>query len=174
MKKLRSIISSGIIIILVVLIGCGFYLLLVRSITGNKHPTIFGNLLAVVYSGSMSGTFEVNDIVVIRSQNGYKTGDVICFEEGDSLVTHRIVGEIPEGYITKGDANNTEDIGTVVSESVIGTVIFVIPKIGAVQQFLKSLPGLITSMVIVIIIFFLPEVTRRWKSDIQCGKGGQV
>jgi len=168
MKKLENILSTGIIILLLVLIGCNCYLLLVRSFTANKNPTIFGNLLAVVYSGSMSGTFEVNDIVVIRSQNSYGTGDIICFKEGDSLVTHRIVEETQEGYITKGDANNTVDIGAVALESIVGAVVFVIPKAGNVQQFIMSLPGLLVLMAAVIIIFFLPE----WREK-RSRKGGQ-
>jgi len=157
MKKLGNILSTGIIVLLLVLIGCNCYLLVVRSFTANKHPTIFGNLLAVVYSGSMSGTLEVDDIVVIRPRNSYGTGDIICFKEGDSLVTHRIVEETQEGYITKGDANNAVDVGTVAFGSIVGAVVFVIPKAGAVQQFIMSLPGLLGLMAAVLIIFFLPE-----------------
>lgn len=168
MKRLANILSTGIIILLLIIIGCNFYLLLARNLTANKHPTIFGNLLAVVYSGSMSGTFEVNDIIIVHPKESYSTGDIICFEEGESLVTHRIVEETPEGFVTKGDANNAEDIGKVAQDSVIGTVVFVIPKVGAAQQFVMSLPGLLVLMAVVIIIFFLPE---WWEKRSR--KGGQ-
>ena len=38
-----------------------------------------------------------------------KKGDIITFHNGDTVVTHRVVKKEKDIFITKGDANKTED-----------------------------------------------------------------
>ena len=67
-------------------------------------------------------------------------GDIIAYHSGDSVVTHRVVekniflGE----FITKGDANNTEDLLTISYEKLIGRVEYHVPVLGEVTALLAS------------------------------------
>lgn len=81
----------------------------------------------IVESGSMSPTLVINDFVVVKSQEKYKQGDVITFydDEFGGYVTHRIIQvNENEKFITKGDANNVQDKKMVISNQIIGKVIF--------------------------------------------------
>lgn len=69
----------------------------------------------------MSPLFDEEDLILVKNTPdsvSYSVGDVICFHSGDIYVTHRI-SEITADdsgdtvYITKGDANNTPDQGSV-------------------------------------------------------------
>lgn len=78
-------------------------------------------------SDSMSPAIESGDLYFVDKAGTVHTGDVITFETKDGLVTHRVVGENSDGYVTKGDANPSTDQEAgrpVVSrESVMGTVV---------------------------------------------------
>ena len=115
------------------------YILASRKLFGVKAPTFLGFSSAVVLTGSMSGTIEPGDMILSHRQKDYEVGDIITFADGSSTVTHRIIEILPEGYRTKGDANNAPDGGDPVKkEAVVGKVILVIPKIGRVIRFVQT------------------------------------
>ncbi|MYL68635.1 signal peptidase I [Halorubrum distributum] len=69
-------------------------------------------LLGYVTSGSISPTLEAGDgfvAVPATMSDDIELGDVIVFDaielQGGGLTTHRVVGIIDEGYITRGDNN---------------------------------------------------------------------
>lgn len=67
-------------------------------------------------------------------------GDVIAFSSDESVVVHRVVeNHIVEGEIlTKGDANEKEDILPVPYQSVVGRVERHIPHLGQLMLLLGS------------------------------------
>ncbi|MBR3229952.1 MAG: signal peptidase I [Bacilli bacterium] len=117
---------------------------------------IFGFRFYTVLSGSMENTINVYDIVVCRkvSKNEIRVKDIISFSEGDKVVTHRVV-KIDDGYVTKGDNNNTVDNAKVHFKDVNGKVLFIIPKAGRIILFLKSKWGLAFLFSILFIIYFI-------------------
>jgi len=127
---------------LALILGCNLYILAARSLTGNPQPDVFGWSSAVVVSGSMSGSIEIHDMVIVRRADAYAPGDVISFRSGSAVVTHRILRQTEEGYITKGDANNVPDTAPVPTDAVIGKVVLVIPGIGKLIEILRSPLGL--------------------------------
>jgi len=73
-------------------------------------------LLGYVATDSMEPTIEAGDgfVAVPAALAGdVEEGDVVVFEartlHGGGLTTHRVVGETPEGYVTRGDANPFAD-----------------------------------------------------------------
>jgi len=112
-----------------------------------KYP-LFGAY--VIVSPSMVPTINVGDGIVIKrsSNDELKIGDIITFSSKDIrysglTVTHRIVKKQKTKtgdfvYRTKGDHNNMEDPSSVSFDNIYGKVIFKIPKIGYVQQFLSK------------------------------------
>ena len=86
---------------------------------------------AIVVSGSMEPEIHTGSLVFIdMKKTEAEVGDIIAFEKGSIFVTHRIEKITEEGYITKGDANKTADMGVVTDDAVIGTALFSIPYVG--------------------------------------------
>lgn len=62
------------------------------------------------------------------------TGDIIAFEGGDSVIMHRVQeNKVVEGsFVTKGDANDSEDLAEVPYDRLIGIVVRHIPILGQI------------------------------------------
>lgn len=100
------------------LLTLGSELLLVVFVVSLLAGQVLGQpvLLSYVETGSMEPTMEPGDgfIAVPAAIAGEPDeGDVVTFEaeelNGGGLTTHRIVGETPQGYVTRGDANPFTD-----------------------------------------------------------------
>lgn len=95
--------------------------------------------------------FSTNDIVIIQKTNSYEVGDIITYNyENKYLVTHRIVKKENNGFITKGDNNNSEDIENIKVENVKGKVISIIKN-----KYLKNM------IIIVLIIIILLKILKK-------------
>ncbi|MGE4284095.1 MAG: signal peptidase I [Clostridia bacterium] len=131
-------------IILLVVLG-------ISSQINGGTPTVLGNQLMVVLSGSMAPTFNTGSIVGVKSVpfEEIKVEDIVTFKDIDGkTVTHRVV-EIAEGrLVTKGDANDGIDATPVTSERVIGKVKMWVPYAGYFVQFAKSKTGLLVFLVV--------------------------
>ena len=102
-----------------------------------------------VLSGSMAPTFCRGDAVVVKKLTPHEKddlvkGDVIQFVSGSKFVVHRIARVTNDQYgnrvfITRGDANNANDVGQVEYDDVIGEVSFIIPYIGYPSVWLSGM-----------------------------------
>ena len=91
----------------------------------NKIPIKY----LVIKSNSMSPTLYVDDIIIIKRVKQYRVGDIITYNyKNEGLITHRIIEEKNNEFITKGDNNNSPDNESINIESVEGKVIFIINK----------------------------------------------
>lgn len=103
--------------------------------------------LAYVETGSMEPVIGAGDLFLIHESDSYAEGDIITFYsmEQDDFVTHRIVDEESDGYITQGDANERTDQYNgdppIRHEHIIGGVFTInnqpvtVPQAGFVSQF---------------------------------------
>lgn len=100
---------------------------------------------AVVMSGSMEPTLPVGSVIVIDTEDAgnVKIGEPIAFYTGGAYVTHRIVDDTEQGFITKGDANDSVDPWVVDRNKVDGKVVFAIPYIGYIFKTISSRRGLL-------------------------------
>lgn len=97
-----------------------------------------GNVrLLTVLSGSMEPAIHTGSVVAIKPAAEYGVGDIITFGEISKTkvpTTHRIKDiKIVDGqtlYITKGDANNGEDLEPVSKKMIAGKVFFTVPFLG--------------------------------------------
>lgn len=117
----------------------------------------------LVQSGSMEPSIMIGDIVIAKQQNDYGKNDVVTFLNREQrVVTHRIIEVLEDvnriKFITKGDANRSEDEDQITSDQIIGKVVFVIPKLGFFVSFAKSLPGLIILVIIPSIILVVNQI----------------
>jgi signal peptidase len=124
-------------------------------------PLVFGLGYAVILSGSMEPEFIPGDMVIIRRQDAYEAGDIITFQLSGRPVTHRIAEVTPDGFITRGDANNSDDRETVGRDRVVGKIIRVIPQAGDAVEFFQSTLGMVILLLALFAAFYLPEWTRR-------------
>ncbi|MCE4628520.1 MAG: signal peptidase I [Desulfurococcales archaeon] len=95
----------------------------------------------VVVSGSMEPTVGIGDIAIVRTGVKPDIGDVALYEHGKSLVLHRVVGGLPQGYKTQGDANPEPDPWTVEPEDVRGVMIARVPLAGKPLIWLRAALG---------------------------------
>jgi signal peptidase I len=122
-------------------------------------PAMQGSLhFLVVLSGSMSPSINPGDVVVTLEQNPNTLikGDVITFQESrgneDTRITHRVVNISKENntlfFQTKGDANNNIDQTVVPEDRILGKVVFTIPYLGYLPNFVKSPIGFLLLIII--------------------------
>ena len=105
----------------------------------------------------MSPDYPTGSLVVDEppAADGGAQGVVITFEIGDGLVTHRIVKSSPSGLTTKGDANPTNDPWTIPQQSVVGSVVAVVPRLGYALVFFKQPSGVLAVMTGLLTIMLL-------------------
>lgn len=177
MRKLKTagkIVSAVLTVLLAFMLISNVYSICMKAFGGEEHPRFLGFSSAVVISGSMSDTIEINDLVICSQRRSYEVGDIITFiSKSGSLVTHRIVGENEEGFITRGDANNTDDRDTVAHNSIMGKVVLIIPGIGLVVDFMHTPLGLMCVVFIGILILVLPSILEN-KTGSPQKNGGNV
>lgn len=100
-----------------------------------------------IQSGSMMPELEIGEIVILWKCKNYEEKDIITYKINSYFITHRILKITEEGYITKGDFNNTEDEIIVKKEQIQGKVIFHSKILGKVYKYRYYL--------IVILLFLL-------------------
>ncbi|GIW62509.1 MAG: S26 family signal peptidase [Patescibacteria group bacterium] len=153
--KFFNLLSSLILLLFSILIGLSFV----------SNTNVLGGLkFYVVQSGSMSPTINIGDIIVVNPQHRYFQNDVITFKtDSNSIVTHRIV-EVKDDnkeFVTKGDANRSIDQGTVMAKSVIGKVIYVIPKLGYLSAFAKTPLGILVFIGVPIFALVFDKLAKK-------------
>ncbi len=87
----------------------------------------------VVTSGSMEPALSVGDVILIDtgSDSTAVQRSVIVFERPDGeVVAHRVFSVEPNGFVTKGDANEAPDTDRVLPDQVLGVGRLVVPAIG--------------------------------------------
>lgn len=137
--------------------------------SGEDKPPLFDAYIIV--SPSMVPNINVQDAIIIgrTDPNDLKQGDIISYLATDSyysgkVITHRIIGiEDVNGELlfrTKGDNNNVADGVLVNEDNVYGKVLFRIPFLGYVRQFLSTYFGWILCIALPILYLIMTEVVR--------------
>jgi signal peptidase len=130
-----------------------------------------GNIkLMVVQSGSMEPKIKTGSIVMIKPISDYKVGDIITFgpySKTKAPTTHRIF-EIKtlDGqsvYVTKGDANNAQDLREITKGDILGKVLFSVPYLGYAVEFAKQPMGFILIIVVPAVIIVGDEIRNIWR-----------
>lgn len=142
-KKVFGWIGTGLLTLLVVMAS---WLCFDKFVLKHRVPSIFGYSSLMVATGSMSGTIEEGDLIIIKDTDDYKIGDIVTFfQDGDDIpTTHRIYNIDENGnWKTRGDANNSYDKRSITSDEIIGEVVLVIPYVGTFIDWAVEGGGLI-------------------------------
>lgn len=165
LKLISNIAFTIFMLIMIILI----FLVGQTKLTGSE-PSLFGNKLYIVDSGSMEPTIKMHSLIIVkeRAAEEIKVGDIITYYGGDSVtrVTHRVVDEVDngEGFITRGDANNVDDPNPVKKESIIGEVNLSVPYLGYILRFLSSTPGIVFLVAMGIMSMIIPMLFKKEES----------
>lgn len=156
-KILTNIVYVLLVIIVIVLI----YNIIQVGVLNKPYMNIFGYSFFQVKTGSMSGTLEIGDIIVVKLTNEISENDIITYEKEQILITHRIIEKQEDNLITKGDANNTED-EPIKAKDVIGKVVYVLGNIEIWKQVLKT-PEVYTLIIITMLLMTVTAVLEENK-----------
>ena len=137
----------------------------------SETPDFFGFKTYEIVSRSMEDTINKNDIIVVKKvdKNEINENDIISFDNGNEIITHRIVEiENINGqtlYTTKGDNNRFEDDEKISFEQIEGKYVFKLSKLGYLMNFLKNRYFLIILFIILIFCFIhIINVKKRIKN----------
>ena len=127
-------------------------------------PKMLGFQMYTVISGSMEPAIPTGSLVYIKDMEpaNVEDGDVIAFYGGhdsNAIITHRVVKNrvVMGEFITKGDANEKEDMNPIPYDNFLGRVELSIPIVGEIAQIFTSMEGKIiaATMIGVAVIFQL-------------------
>lgn len=150
-RKIKRVLYYLIIIGLIVIVGFLFF-----SIIPNSPVKSF-----VVLSGSMEPAIKTGSVAITKSTDNYQVGEIITFGENTKTkapTTHRIIEEKNGKFITKGDANNSEDGQAVSGDEVIGRVVFSVPYVGYAVSAAQKPIGFLFIIIIPAIIIVYDEM----------------
>ncbi|MGN1319962.1 MAG: signal peptidase I [Acutalibacteraceae bacterium] len=140
-----------------IIVGSFIYSQNAKSILRDKMPMPFGYGISVVLSGSMEDRLSVDDLVIIKATDDYKINDIVLYQDGNTLVIHRIIDIDGDTVTTKGDANNTAD-KPITKSQIKGVLVYDIAGIGAVVGVLKHPVSII---IILAAALLLTELSYR-------------
>ena len=152
-RKVASIVGSAILAIMLIVVG---WIAIDKFVVGNPVPSFMGYSVLNIATGSMSGTIEEGDVIIIKKTDDYKIGDIVTYlpetyDRKTISTTHRIIRINDDGTIVcKGDANNSED-AEIKREQIVGEVkidengqpLSVIRNVGIFVDWVKEGGGLI-------------------------------
>ena len=165
MKRAIQIICWVLVAILAIIVLFNFACFVKGNITGEQCPLVFGFGSAVVISGSMEDTIPIYALVVIQEKQEYHIDDIVVFQGNTHCVTHRIVDmqtdESGQVWVTtQGDFNNAPD-DPIPYEQLIAKVLFWIPWVGYVQQFLQKPAGFLVLTLVAGVLLMLPDWLKK-------------
>ncbi len=144
-----------------IVLGLFVYAQNARGLLRDKMPMPFGYGMSVVLSGSMESRLSVDDLVIIKATENYQVNDIVLYQEGNSLVIHRIIEIDGDTVTTKGDANNVAD-KPIHKSQIKGVLVYDIGGLGAVVNILKQ-P--VSVLIILAAAVLLTELSYRKEKD---------
>lgn len=129
-------------------------------------PCLWGHKPLVVISGSMEPTLKVGGILYYEKIDleDFKIDDILVYKTKDHIISHRIVDIIDDGFITKGDANNSIDNNLINKNQVLGKgTDWSIPYIGYYADFIYTHKYLLYISLSIIVVDLLNDFYRDHK-----------
>lgn len=172
-----SIVCIFLIVVLSVILIGNVTFIIKGALDPDTPPTVFGIIPLVALSGSMDGNMEdsfgAGSMVIMTKPKDIQIGDIIAFRDPSAkelvIVSHRVVDMYPQDgetrYVTKGDANNTNDLGTIGEADLIGKYAFHIEKLGDFALFMREPIGMLLFIGLPVLAFILYDIIRHKMTD---------
>lgn len=150
LRNILAIILDIVIAIITILIIMAAIYVVQTKVQHKQNANIFGYTAFEVVTGSMSGTIEIGDLVIVKITDSVEPNDIIVYQEADHFVTHRVLEINGENIVTKGDVNSSKDL-PISNKQVLGKVAIVIPKVGIWKKVLTT-PSVLIAIIITVIL----------------------
>lgn len=154
--KIKDFIFRIVYILLII-----YLLIFVQSLWGQKP--------LVVISGSMEPTLKVGGILYYEKINidDFDEGDILVYQTKEHIISHRIVDITENGFITKGDINNSVDNYLISNEQILGKgTNWSIPFIGYYADYIYSHKYLLYISLGIIIVDLCNDVYKEHKKKV--------
>lgn len=162
-QRLKIVGRVALLVFISLLIGLRLYSWNAKTLVGNEMPMPFGWGVSVVLSGSMEPALSVDDLVIVREVDGYAVDDIVVYQDGSSLVIHRIVSINGDEVVTAGDANGGVLDAPITLADIKGKAVAHLPFFGVVARFFKSPVGFVLILAVALLLFELPYLRQRRK-----------
>ena len=138
----------------------------------NNYP--FKYKTAIILSGSMEPTLQIDDLVIVKKVDDVRVGDIVSFYDKDNKeIMHRIVEIDNDKVITKGDANNVKD-EEITKDKITGIYVGKIKYVGKVIRFIKSPIGITLCFAIILSLLFIPTKKEEKENKEQEEKRNKI
>ncbi len=113
---------------------------------------------------SMEPLLHTGDLIVLYGKNPseIEKGDIITYkvstDDKTYFITHRVVGKVEGGFITKGDNLDRPDAHVVMFKDVVGVYITKLPKVGLLGGFVRTFWGYLLLILIPGIALLVMEI----------------
>lgn len=102
-------------------------------------PKLAGIWPYIILSSSMEPTIPTGSLVFVNTKDKQAAnGDIVTFSmtngKDEITVTHRIVETTDEGFITKGDNNEVNDLKLLTADRIVGTYAASVPYAGYIMS----------------------------------------
>lgn len=171
LQKIWNITGLVLCVVLIPILLINVTLIIKSFANKDEVPKIGGYCPLIVLTGSMEPEISSGDLIIVKQidSSEVKENDIIAFFDpdgnGQSILTHRVVNVTEEdgktAFITKGDANNSEDRQPVPSDQLVGGYVLRIPGMGNIAMFMQTTAGLIVCVVLPLIILVGFDFIRR-------------
>jgi len=152
-RKINNIVST------ILLILCFIYLI---------GPRLLGYEVNVVLSNSMEPVYSTGELLLVKPAKAdeIKVNDIISFKGSGvsgNVITHRVIkiDQEKQVFITKGDANSSQDSNPVAFSRLNGIVKINIPYIGYIYGMIQSMIVKIILAGLVLIYIIVNLVTKK-------------
>lgn len=163
-RLLQNIMRIVLLSVCGAILGLNLYQLNANRLVGNQLPMPFGYGAAVVLSGSMEPELSKGDLIFVKETSSYEENDIVVFQEGSTLVVHRIVKIDQDTITTKGDANNVSD-KPILKEVIKGKVTGHIPFVGNIISLIKTPIGTVVVAVTALALIEIPRRREKQRDD---------
>lgn len=163
-SKIKAVARILLLIAVAAAVGFGVYSINAERLTGNALPMPFGFGSAVVLSGSMEPELSVGDLLLVLPSEAYEVDQIVVYQDGRTLVVHRILRFEGDNVVTQGDANNKED-DPIPLTAIKGRVVFALPLVGYAVRLIKTPIGILC--VLGLAIWLMERSFRKEKESKQ-------
>ncbi len=158
LKKATNITLDILIFIFGIILLVSLYNVVQVKILGNDYSSFFGYTIFEVQTGSMEPEISAGDWIIVKEKKSFALDDVITFQQDGNFITHRIIEKYSDTFITKGDANNSED-DPINADQIVGEVVSVIPLFGLFRMTLFN-PYILIALIITIYIYNMKSIKK--------------
>lgn len=149
-EKIINYVLDILIFVFGIVLLISLYISIQTKVFKNDYANFFGYSIFEVQTGSMSGTIEAGDWIIVDLSKKPKLNDIVTYESNGNFITHRVIEIYGSTYVTMGDANSAKD-DPIDGEEIVGTVSKILPRLGIIRKTLFN-PGVLIAVIIVLFV----------------------